>query len=57
MLNISNTGLRALPTELSQLSQLKALVAMNNPWTHLDGDVVASWPEMNSCSELTSDQT
>ncbi|WVQ86054.1 hypothetical protein IAT38_008222 [Cryptococcus sp. DSM 104549] len=48
VLNISGCGLKKLPESLKKLSKLKAIVAMNNEWTELDPDVLASWPELNS---------
>ena len=51
MLNISNCSLESLPQPLAQLGSLKALVAMNNPWTALDEEVVSYWKQLNSLSE------
>jgi hypothetical protein len=51
VLNISACGLSALPKELGALKNLKALVAMNNEWTELDGGVVVGWDQLNSMSE------
>ncbi|KZP33505.1 RNI-like protein [Athelia psychrophila] len=50
VLNISGTGLEALPKSLKSLGKLKAIVAMNNEWAELDGDVVSGWKELNSLS-------
>ncbi|EIW69768.1 hypothetical protein TREMEDRAFT_61533 [Tremella mesenterica DSM 1558] len=48
VLNISNTGLKALPPALMKLNKLKALVCMNNPLENLDEGVVSEWKELNS---------
>ena len=40
-----------MPDDLKSLTKLKALVAMNNPWTTISSEVLASWPELNSLSE------
>ncbi|WVF67980.1 hypothetical protein IAT40_002742 [Kwoniella sp. CBS 6097] len=48
VLNISGCGLRSLPEALKNLSNLKAIVAMNNDWTQLDPDVISGWKELNS---------
>lgn len=53
MLNISGGGLKAIPKPLKGLGKLKALVAMNNEWEHLDEDVVGHWTELNSLSKST----
>jgi Leucine-rich repeat (LRR) protein len=50
VLNVSDTGLTDLPKPLGRLSKLKAIVAMNNPWSRLDEEVVAGWKELNSLS-------
>lgn len=50
VLNISETGLQSLPAPLSELRNLKALVAMGNPWTELDSDVMENWDQLNSLS-------
>jgi len=51
VLNVSDTGLTDLPEPLRKLSKLKAIVAMNNPWTSLDEGVVSGRKELNSLSE------
>ncbi|WVQ70746.1 hypothetical protein IAR50_000268 [Cryptococcus sp. DSM 104548] len=48
VLNISGTGLRQLPSSLKGLTNLKALVAMNNEWTDIDSSVIGSWSQLNS---------
>ncbi|KZP33497.1 hypothetical protein FIBSPDRAFT_308390 [Athelia psychrophila] len=48
VLNISGTGLEPLSKSLKSLGKLKVIVAMNNEWTELDGDVVSGWKELNS---------
>ncbi|KAL7422715.1 hypothetical protein Q5752_002007 [Cryptotrichosporon argae] len=48
VLNISGCGLTDLPADLKGLPKLKALVAMDNPWASLNGDVLAGWTELNS---------
>jgi hypothetical protein len=50
VLNISNCGLKQLPESLKGLVSLKALVAMGNEWTSIDGEVLSSWKELNSLS-------
>lgn len=50
VLNISETGLQSLPAPLSELRNLKALVAMGNPWTEIDSDVMENWDQLNSLS-------
>ena len=52
MLNISKCGLKSLPSDLKDLSNLKAVVAMHNEWTDIDADVVSGWKELNSLSKL-----
>lgn len=51
VLNISETGLQRLPAPLTELRNLKALVAMGNPWTEIDSDVMDNWDQLNSLSE------
>ncbi|WVQ95540.1 hypothetical protein IAU59_002637 [Kwoniella sp. CBS 9459] len=48
VLNISGCGLKSLPEPLRNLSNLKAIVAMNNDWTQLDPEVISGWKELNS---------
>ncbi|OCF39822.1 hypothetical protein I317_06374 [Kwoniella heveanensis CBS 569] len=48
VLNISGCGLKSLPEPLKNLSNLKAIVAMNNEWTQLAPDVISGWEELNS---------
>ncbi|KAK4687716.1 hypothetical protein P7C73_g2401, partial [Tremellales sp. Uapishka_1] len=48
VLNISGCGLTTLPKSLKSLGKLKAVVAMNNDWTSLDDEVIASWTDLNS---------
>ena len=50
VLNINECELRDLPADLKELENLKALVAMNNPWKTISADVLSSWPELNSLS-------
>lgn len=52
VLNISQCGLKSLPEELKGLKKLKAVVAMYNEWTELDGGVVSCWTEINSLSKF-----
>jgi hypothetical protein len=52
VLNISHCGLRELPKPLGQLKTLKALVAMGNPWSSMNPDIISSWPEPNSLSKF-----
>jgi hypothetical protein len=53
VLNINECGLEALPRPLENLSSLKALIAMNNPWTTIGSDICSRWTELNSLSEYS----
>lgn len=55
VLNLSSCDLTALPKELKNLKNLKAIVAMNNEWSELDSEVVAGWEQLNSMSEQSTD--
>lgn len=43
-----------LPSSLSGLTNLKAIVAMGNDWSDLDEQVITSWKELNSFSKYCS---
>jgi hypothetical protein len=45
--------LTTCPKALTDITKVKAVVAMNNPWSVIDDDVVKAWKELNSMSMLS----
>lgn len=55
VLNVPGCNLTSIPSQFSQLSSLKALVAIHNKLTELDDSVVSHWSLLNSLSKHSFD--